>query len=290
MEEAEIFLVNLLNEFRGLEALLHRILKEEKRTEEDILDKKGFIIKRYFLNYSKIDLSQLDKILFELERIKNLEVGMQEQLIKHLGSIKQIEKGYKELRKKKLHSDLLQRELKDILYYSNLMITRVRQLRGMLKEGLKLHKKSLGKDTEIFFASFEHISNKILRFIHFLEQLTNKILAFEKEAYYPKPRMYGRAMASAEFKRTIKSKCLSSWKDPIPVFDAPVFVRNRIRVMSKDNLKTFFTQVGVKGGVHVVFFQTKVKPYNYDRPIPQSNGLREYKFPKDMNIEILEAA
>ena len=58
--------------------------------------------------------------------------------------------------------------------------------------------------------------------------------------------------------------------------------------MSKDQMKKFFDQSGVFGGVNVVFFQTRLKPVNHDNPIPQSNGLREYKFPKGVEIQILE--
>lgn len=46
----------------------------------------------------------------------------------------------------------------------------------------------------------------------------------------------------------------------------------------------------VVGGVNVVFFQTRLKPSNHDNPIRQSNGLREYMFPKGLEVEILKAA
>ncbi|MDP3728212.1 MAG: hypothetical protein Q8R18_02040 [bacterium] len=290
MEELENFLTKLYNEFKESEALLHGILKEEKKLEEDILTKKGFIIRSYSLNYSKIDLSQLDKLLSELERILSFEVVLQEQLNEHVVSLNKIEAEYSKITKKRLHSDLLQKELKDVLDYFNLMITRIKQLKKMLEDGLRLHPKALGRDTEIFFASFEQIANKILRFVHFLEQFTRNILLFEREAYYPEPRTYGRAMSSHEFKETISSKCLSSGKDPTPVFDAPAFVINRINSMPKDEIKNFFAQIGVEVAIHIVFFRTKIKPVNFDRPIPQSNGLREYKFPKGIDIELLEAA
>lgn len=290
MSNVQVFYVNLLNEFKRVESLLIELLKKEKIMEDDILVKRGFIIKKYILNYSKINLSQLDKLLFELERIIGIEVHLYEQLDQHSDLIGQLEKEYLEITKSRLHSDLLLKELKEVLHYSKLMTTRIKQLRTMLEEGVELHKKQLGKDIEIFFASFEHIANKILKFIHFLEQLTNKILNFEQEAYYPESRAYGRAMSFQEFKKTFNLKRLSSGKDPTPVFDASTSVVRQIKSMTKDQLKNFFAQVGVEGAAKVIFFKTKVKPFNHDRPIPQSNGLREYKFPQGMSIEILEAA
>ena len=97
-------------------------------------------------------------------------------------------------------------------------------------------------------------------------------------------------MASHEYKKTVAEKKLSSSKDPTPVFDAPRSVIAKIKAMSKDQMKTFSGQIGVVGGINVVFFQTRLKPVNHDNPIPQSNGLREYKFPKGIEVEILEAA
>jgi hypothetical protein len=290
MDELEGFLVKLSGEFKELYALFCEILKEEKTAEDDILIEKGFIIRHYSLNYANINLSRLDRLVFELERILGLEASLQEQLAEHANLLSKTESEYFIIRKKRLHADLLSKELKEALYYSNLMINRIKQLKKMLEEGLRLHQKTLGKDTEMFFASFEHISNKVLRFIHFLEQFTEKALSFEKKAYLPQPRVYGRAMSSNEFKKTIALNCLSSAKDPTPVFDAPASVINKISSLSKDRMKNFFAQIGVEGAIHIVFFQTKVKPVNFDRPIPQSNGLREYKLPAAINIEILEAA
>lgn len=266
------------------------ILKEEKAIEEEVLVENGFIIKRFSLNYGKINLPSLSQLLSEFEKVLSLEVSLQDQLTKHIVSLNKIEYEYNKMTKKILHSDLLQNELNDVLRYSNLMITRIKQLRKILEEGLKLHPKVLGEKNKIFFASFEHIANKILRSIHFLEQLTRKILLFESEAYYQDSRTYGRAMSSYEFKETIKSKFLRSGKDPTPVFDAPASVRNRINSMSKDEIKNYFVEIGVEGVTHVIFFRTNIKPINFDGSISQSNGLREYKFPLGIDIEILEAA
>jgi len=289
MAEIEHFLKHLQEQFRELEVLLIKILKKEKSIHDKVLMKKGFIIHSYSLNYSAINLDVLSKILEELENILKKEVQLHEDLGKHSKELNNIEIDSETIAKKKLHTNLLEEYLKEVLYYCELFITRIKQLRAMLQDGIKLHKKSLPEETEIFFASFENVGTKILKFVGYLEQLTQKIINFEKEAYYPKPKTYGRAMASHEYKKTLENNKLSSSKDPTPVFDAPRSVIDKIKSMSKDQMKTFFGQIGVVGGMNVVFFQNRLKPANHDNPISQSNCLREYKFPKGIEVEILEA-
>ncbi len=290
MAEVEHFLQYLQEQFRELEVLLTKILKEEKSIHDDVLMKKEFIIHSYYLNYSAINLDVLSEILAELENLLKREVQLQEDLEKHSRELDDIERDYEAIAKNKFHTNLLEKYLNEAFYYSTLMITRIKQLKVMLQDGIKLHKTSLPKETEMFFASFENVGTKILRFVRFLEQLTQKIINFEKEAYYPEPRTYGRVMAFHEYKKTLAKKKLSSSKDPTPVFDAPRSVIAKVKAMSKDQMKTFFGQIGVVGGINVVFFQTTLKPVNHDHSIPQSNGLREYKFPRGIKVEILEAA
>lgn len=280
MDELEDFLKYLRCEFDVLEISLCEVLKKEKKLKEE----------SYLLNYRKVDLFRLDTLLIALTQIVGLEVQLQERLALHTVALDKIEYEYYRMTQKALHSDLLQVEFKETLYYSRLMITRVQQLKEMLREGLELHPKKLSKDTEIFFASVEHLASKILEFIRYLSLLTTKIISFEKEAYYPEPKTYGRAMSSREFRETITLKCLHSEKDPTPVFDAPVSVIRKVQSFSRDEIRTFFAQIGVEGAKHVVFFRTRLKPINSGRPIPQSNGLREYKFPVGIDVELLEAA
>lgn len=132
--------------------------------------------------------------------------------------------------------------------------------------------------------------NQIIKFIDLTKQILEKIKKFEETAYYPEPRTYGRAMSLKEFKETEKNNCLSSPKDPTPVFDAPASTMNKLLSMTKDERKNFFSSIGVVGGTIIVFFQTRLKPINYDRPIPQSNGLKEFKFSKNTSVEIISKA
>lgn len=290
MSDVESFLEYLQSQFRELESALINILKEEESLHDDVLVKKGFIIHSFSINYRKIDFDVLDNIISYLERILKQENHLHDELERHSASLEVIEEDYYRMNRKKLHTDILEKNLKEAFYYCRLMITRIKQVKALLKDEGELHKKSLPEKTEIFFASFEHVANKILRFIRFSEQLVQRVSGFEKESYYAEPRTYGRVMSSDEYKKTIAKKKLCSSKDPIPVFDAPRKVRERILALSKDELKNFFGQIGVAAGAHVIFFQTRLKPFNHDKPIPQSNGLREYKFPKGENIDLLKAA
>ncbi|MBD3249402.1 hypothetical protein GF336_05130 [Candidatus Woesearchaeota archaeon] len=243
MAEIEHFLQYLQEQFRELEVLLRKILKEEKSMHDEVLMKKGFIIHSYSLNYGKVNLDVLSEILAELENVLKREIQLQEDLEKHSIEMNDIERDFEKIAKKKLHTNLLMKYLKEALYYCELMIARIKQLKAMLQDGMKLHKKSLSKETEMFFASFENVGTKILKFVRFLEQLTQKIVNFEKEAYYPEPRTYGRAMASHEYMKTLSKKKLSSSKDPTPVFDAPRSVISKIKSMSKDQMKTFLVRL-----------------------------------------------
>lgn len=290
MPEIKNFLSYLQEQFKELELLLTKILKEESYLRDEILVEKGFIIHSYSLNYNAINLETLAKMVTELESVLQKEVELQEELEKYTAELRNFEQDYKALYKSKLETGLLAKFLKEALYYCKLMIKRTKQLQIMLQEGMKIHKKSLPKETEIFFASFENIGNKIMRFTRILKQLSEKLKNYQTAAYYSENRTYGRAMASTEYDKTMATETLSSSKDPTPVFDATRTVIAQIKAMSRDKRKDFFGQIGVVGGFNVVFFQTKLKPINHDKPIPQTNGLREYKFFRGIKVEILEAA
>ena len=163
MAEIEHFLQYLQEQFRELEVSLKKILKEEKSVHDDVLIKKGFIIHSYSLNYSAINLDILSEILAELENVLKREVQLQEDLEKHYGELDDIERDYEAIAKKRLHTNILEKYLKEALYYCRLRITRIKQLKAMLQDGMKLHKKSLPKETEMFFASFENVGTIILK-------------------------------------------------------------------------------------------------------------------------------
>lgn len=290
MAEIEDVLKNLSEQLRELHKELIKILKEGKSLQNHVLVKKGFVVHSFSLNYNALDPGKLPKILGELEIVVSKEIELQKYLSGMSEELITLENDYHSISKKRLHASLIYKFLKDLFYYSRLMITRVRQLSEILAGKKRLHEKSLPKNTEIFFASFENVGVKVIRSIRLIEQIVQKIITFEKESYYPNPKTYGRIMSSVEYKKMIDDKRLSSRQDPTPVFDAPRQVMEKMKRMTNDQLKGYFKSIGVRSFDNLVFFRTSLKPINHDRPVPQSNGLREYKFPKGIEIELLEAA
>ena len=64
--------------------------------------------------------------------------------------------------------------------------------------------------------------------------------------------------------------------DLIPIFDNTRIVEDKLRRMDGDKLRNYFRSIGVRNPQVVAFFEI----YNEKEivgPIPQKNGLREYK-------------
>ena len=177
-------------------------------------------------------------------------------------------------------------------FSSKVAFERVYQLELLSNSGENI-KTSRSSKVKALILSLEKATNQIILFIDILKRLSKTINIFEKKNYYPNPKTYGRAMSPKEEKITIaKEKLSGSPKrqegDLIGVFDSPPAVKRKIESMSKDQKKIFFGSIGVVGATNVLFFQTKLIPKV--GPVPQSNGLIEYKFPKETPVEILKAA
>jgi|TARA_B100001964_G_C14190020_1_gene580589 hypothetical protein len=288
------FILDLHNNFETVRELLINLLKEEETLENNILAKSGFIIKRYSLKVGAINLHGLRELKEELEKVEEIEENIKYRIREAKDYLRIIEREYYVMHKKNLNlKRIFTQTMNNAFQMSRLSIVRITELIKLLIKlgpGLKLHNQNLGEKAERLLMSLEKMTNQILKFINLLEQLSIKIGKFEKNKHYSYPRIYGRAMNQEEFAKTKKDGQLSSSKNQTPVFDAPRSVIVKIKPMSKDQMKTFFGQIGVVGGMNVVFFQTRLKPVNHDNPIPQSNRLREYKFPKGTPIEILLVA
>ena len=281
------FILDLHNNFETVRELLINLLKEEETLENNILAKSGFIIKRYSLKVGAINLHGLGELKEELEKVEEIEENIKYRIREAKDYLRIIEREYYVMHEKNLNlKRIFTQTMNNAFQMSRLSIVRIIELIE-LGPGLKLHKQNLGEKAERLLMSLEKMTNQILKFINLLEQLSIKIGKFEKNEHYPYPRIYGRAMNQGEFAKTKKYGQLSSSKNQTPVFAAgSKKVRSDILSMTKDQMKTFFGQIGVVGGINVVFFQTRLIPIN-DTSIPQKNGLFEYKFPKGTPIEIL---
>jgi len=282
------FLSGFLDNFSDLEILLKKLLTEEELLKNNILVKSGFIIKSYSVKIEIIDFKFLEELKNEVQNILKIETKLKEDLNNNMVELRKIGRDYFS-RLGNLHLGLLPQYLNNSFDCSRNLFVIFDQLTKLLQINKKLNIKS-GKDTERLIISLENNISQIMKFIELIKQILKKIQNFEKDAYYPEPRTYGRACSLKEFKKMSKENSLSSPKDPTPVFDAPQSTINKILAMSRDDRKNFFSSIGVVGATVIIFFQTRLKPVNFKNPIPQSNGLKEFKFPKNTPIEIIAQA
>lgn len=95
---------------------------------------------------------------------------------------------------------------------------------------------------------------------------------------------YGRCMSKQESKELKKTRKLhDSSGNLIPVFDSPRSIENKLRGMSMDQLKNHFRKIGVRNAQIVAFFDVS-ENRGIVGPIPQKNGLREYKIPEGTRV------
>jgi hypothetical protein len=90
-------------------------------------------------------------------------------------------------------------------------------------------------------------------------------------------RTFGRCVGKAEGKAIKRDGTLSDSQGAlVPVFDGAQSILQKLSNMSSDQVRNYFRGIGVRNPHEVVLFQTDTAPVA--GPIPQSNGLREYKF------------
>ena len=289
MVNAKDFIVPLYDEFTVLERLLKNILAEEALLEKNILVKSGFLIRRYSLKISALKKEALSALRRELERVSSIEQQITYDYKQAEKNILEIEKTYNAYKGAELPlSRVFTEYMNNAFYTAKLCIVRIDEIIKFLDESKSLHPEESGGEVHKVLLSLEKMTNQILRFITLLSQLSKKVAEFEADTYFPNPRLYGRVMSDDEFKRMKESNTLSSGQNPTPVFDSPLDVTKRIFSMSKNEREVFFRAIGVRSMGRLVIFQTRLKPVV--GPVPQTNGLSEYKFPKNIPIEILQAA
>lgn len=294
MQDVKTYLQRISQHCSVLKVSLESLAKVEGRIQKEALKSTGFLFKHYTLNYNKITAAAIKSILQGVGTVHQLALQIQTDIIddKITTQLEEIEQDYKRLKAEHLHTDQLQKEAKELEHYASLLLTRAKRLQMLLKENYgdkTLHKAKAEKEHILFFKSFEHIMNKVLYSLTYIEHLSNEINTFEENAYFVEPKTYGRIMSKKEYDKTKRTGCLQSTKDLTPVFDAPTATLRRIKGMNSDQRKNFASQIGIVGGTHVVFFSTRLRPIN-KTGIPQKNGLREFKFPKGTQIKNIQVA
>ncbi|MBU0461342.1 MAG: hypothetical protein KJ574_02015 [Nanoarchaeota archaeon] len=283
------FAESFYNNFKSLEASLAQLLKQEELMHEHFLVKSGFVIHRHSVKISSLKREELLRLKEEIQNILRRQEILKKDVGDNIRALITFERIHAESMGK-LHARLLPHHLNDALRNAKTSLVRIDELLKLLEKRVKLYTRSDESDAARIILSIERMTNQQIKFISLIKQTAERLRGFKEHTFYETPKMYGRAMSLGEYKKTVKTDCLSSKKDPVPVFDSPVAVTNKVLRMSSDERKDFFGKIGVEGGFKLVFFETRQKPVNADNPIPQSNGLREYKFPAGMPIQILKAA
>lgn len=277
---------SISNSFSDVKDLLEQMMRKEQLLTSNILVRSGFLIHHYELRYDRLTITTLEELKMELSALVQREESLRRTLKSVLVSLARIEIAYRAIIKKDLNSLLLLPHLDNAIACSKVAQVRINQLIDLLDQGLNMNKKASGKQANDIISSLERMLNQIYKFIIFLEQISKKALDFEVRSFYPEPRTYGRAGSLKEIKRIKRTGFLASSKDLVPVFDAPLTVVDQITGMSKDQRRNFFAAIGVLQVDAVIFFKTRLKPFNAENPIFQTNGLREYKFPNEIPVEI----
>ena len=279
------FIFELSKRLKALKTILINVTKEEELLKDNLLVKSGFILKQYSVRTGALNEKALHTLEKELQGMEYLEKEILYKSAQIKNQLNDLEKSYKAYHNSSLHlKKLFLQEMKNAFALSVLLRKHLAQIIFLLSTG----EPRKGKKIHRLFLMVENMTAQILQFLEIVEQLHSKLRKFEEDKYHPSPRLYGRVMSKKEFAKMQAARQLSSRQQPTPVFDSPLKVRERILSMSRDERALFFRKIGVRSIDRIVFFQTPLKPVV--GPVPQKNGLLEYKFPRGIPIELLEAA
>ena len=99
---------------------------------------------------------------------------------------------------------------------------------------------------------------------------------------------YGRCMSKQSAKGLLETGVLvdDGPSSLVPVFDCPRVVEERLNSMSNDSIRNYFRHIGVRHADTVVLFSIDSHVDGIVGPIPQTNGLAEYKIPAGTPVEV----
>jgi hypothetical protein len=95
----------------------------------------------------------------------------------------------------------------------------------------------------------------------------------------------GRCMSKDEFKALKRTGALVGQPgELVPTFSAPDSIVRRHDQMNNDRLRQTFRGIGVREPYGVAYLHTPSNPTV--GPVPQSNGLNEFKFPAGTPVDL----
>lgn len=292
MGEAHDFIIYLRDRLNEIHIILKSLIKEEELLQDTILVKSGLLLRRYSLRGS-ITANQVLELYQPLARTKALQQEVLYLITKVEKHLKALEKDYQAVSKDKLKLSLIFKEkMNNAFYLVTVASGRILQLKDAVEDHQADRVKKL-------LDSLGGIFNQILQFTDLVNQLAERMQAFEKNNYLEIPRVYGRAMSKQEEKTTLaRQELVGSPKrqegNLIAVFDAPPSVQAFINSLSAGAVRNYFSRLGAAGAVKIVYFQTKLRPANFGVPVPSrvtigggALALKEYKFPKGISVQVM---
>jgi len=97
---------------------------------------------------------------------------------------------------------------------------------------------------------------------------------------------FGRCMSKTDAKKLKDtSRLVDEGTGLVPVFGSPTYVEKRLSGMNDNQLRNYFRSIGVRSPETLVFFEVNSID-SIVGPIPQRNGLFEYKLPNGTPVEV----
>lgn len=286
IENDYLFLKTLYEKTILLHTTLINLLKSKDLIKNHFLATKGFLIKKYVLK--NVNNEDIAEIKTKLQKFINTEPQIRELIISNKKKLKDMSSYFLDRKTAIfLDPDKLIMQFNNATYNARLAIVRLNELCELINS-----KKEQSPSLNIkLILSLEKMLNQVIILTSIIEQAqrySEQII--DLLTPFDIPVSYGRAMGKKEFESVFNSKRLHGNKDLVPVFDCPKHIEEKIIKMNKDERKNFFKKIGVKDSSIILIFETRTKPINAKTPIPQTNGLNEYKFINGTSIEILKAA
>ena len=98
-------------------------------------------------------------------------------------------------------------------------------------------------------------------------------------------KTFGRCLSKEEAGEIRQNHALVGASGLVPVFDCPTTIKDRLAIMNRDRRRGIFRSIGVRDPKTIILFE--IEEDQAIGPIPQKNGLMEYKVPSGTPVQYL---
>ncbi len=100
-------------------------------------------------------------------------------------------------------------------------------------------------------------------------------------------KLFGRCLSKKGAKQLERTGVLDAEEPLVPVFDATQVV-SKLKRMNNDRIKGLFKKIGVRSAQVIEYFTlSSLENVGIVGPIPQTNGLMEYKIPSGTSVNVM---